>query len=49
MADLYLANSVQVTSASLLTLALNFSPRAETTFKIVSKLGSAAAKPWQEC
>jgi hypothetical protein len=35
MADLYLASSVQVTSASLLTLALNFSPRAETIFGIV--------------
>ena len=38
-ADLRLMSNAQVISASLLTLALNFSPRAETTFRIVSKLG----------
>jgi len=38
-ADLRLICKAQVTSASLLTLALNFRPRAATTFRIVSKLG----------
>ena len=32
----------QATSASFLTLALNFRPRAMTTFKMVSKLGLRA-------
>jgi len=34
-----LASRAHDTSASLFTLALNFSPRAETTFRMVSKLG----------
>jgi len=38
-ADLRLICKAQVTSASLLTLALNFRPRAVTTFRMVSKLG----------
>jgi hypothetical protein len=38
-AELRLASRAQVTSASLLTLALNFRPRAETTLRMVSKLG----------
>ena len=38
-ADLRLMFKAQVTSASLLTLALNFSPKAVTTFRMVSKLG----------
>ena len=38
-ADLRLNCIAQVTSASLLTLALNFRPRAVTTLRIVSKLG----------
>jgi hypothetical protein len=38
-ADLHRLSRDEVTSASILTLALNFSPRAETTFKMVSKLG----------
>ena len=38
-ADLRLMFKAQVTSASLLTLALNFRPRAVTTFRMVSKLG----------
>ena len=38
-ADLRLIFKPQVTSASLLTLALNFRPRAVTTFRMVSKLG----------
>lgn len=38
-ADLRFMFKAHVTSASLLTLALNFSPKAVTTFKMVSKLG----------
>ena len=38
-ADLRLICNAQVTSASFLTLALNFSPSAVTTFRMVSKLG----------
>jgi len=34
-----LVSRAQVTSASLLTRALSFSPRAKPTFKIVPKLG----------
>lgn len=38
-ADLRLICRPQVTSASFLTLALNFRPKAVTTFRMVSKLG----------
>jgi len=36
---LSLSGIAQVTSASLFTLALNFRPKAETTLRMVSKLG----------
>ena len=38
-AGLRRTSRAQATSASCLTLALSFKPRAETTFKMVSKLG----------
>jgi hypothetical protein len=38
-ADLRFICNAQVTSASLLTLALNFRPSAVITFRTVSKLG----------
>lgn len=38
-ADPCLISKTQVTSASLLTLPLNFRPGAVTTFRIVAKLG----------
>lgn len=43
VAVLRLASRAQVTSASLLTVALNFSPKAETILRIVSKLGLRSA------
>ncbi len=39
VAGLRISSRAQATSASCLTLALSFKPRAETTFKMVSKLG----------
>ncbi len=38
-ADLHLIFKAQANSASFLKLALNFRPRAVTTFRMVSKLG----------
>lgn len=39
VAGLRITSRAQATSASCLTLALSFKPRAEITFKMVSKLG----------
>ena len=39
VASLRIRSRAQATSASCLTLALSFKPRAETTLKMVSKLG----------
>jgi hypothetical protein len=44
IADLHLSTRAQDTSASLLTLAVNFSPRAETIIRMVSKLGLRSPK-----
>ena len=44
IADLHLSNMYQNTSASLHMLALNFSARAETIFRMVSRLGLSSLK-----